>query len=322
MDVQAMRKAMSNRLGKKADGSKQNISDGRTIMTEDLDNFKTIASDSKKQEEKIERMLEKALRRFPVYTEYLKGIKGIAAVSAGWIIGDFDIHVATTVSKMWQYAGLNPGMVKGKKRIKPEQHKGEPVFTEIIRDKKVEALIIGTNEMVKGDRPTPGFVLPYNKPLRTALCGVLADSFIKQGIRYRSVSDEEYEAADDDFRRIHKEKGKQVIDSVTGYAEYYRDHKIRLGHSEKQTRETKKGGAVEEMAWKDTKLKHRDQAAKRYMIKMFLKDLYVAWRELEGLDVRPSYQEEYLGHKHESKPSAYKPMKRTRKAKKVLAEAV
>ena len=54
-----------------------------------------------------------------------------------------------------------------------------------------------------------------------------------------------------------------------------------------------------EKSWKDETKGHRDNAARRYMIKMFLKDLYVVWRTVEGLPVRAPYQEEYLGHKHE-----------------------
>ena len=37
------------------------------------------------------------------------------------------------------------------------------------------------------------------------------------------------------------------------------------------------------------------------MIKMFLKDLYIAWRTLEGLEVRKPYEEEYLNRKHNDK---------------------
>jgi hypothetical protein len=35
------------------------------------------------------------------------------------------------------------------------------------------------------------------------------------------------------------------------------------------------------------------------MIKAFLRELYIAWYKIEGVEPRPSYQEEYLGHKHE-----------------------
>ena len=43
---------------------------------------------------------------------------------------------------------------------------------------------------------------------------------------------------------------------------------------------------------------HLHQASQRYMVKMFLLELWKQWRTFEGLEVRPSYQEEYLGHKH------------------------
>lgn len=46
---------------------------------------------------------------------------------------------------------------------------------------------------------------------------------------------------------------------------------------------------------------HRHSMAIRYMIKMFLKDLWIAWRELEGLEVTASYHEDKLGHKHHEK---------------------
>jgi len=50
--------------------------------------------------------------------------------------------------------------------------------------------------------------------------------------------------------------------------------------------------------WKKESEGHRSNAAKRFMIKMFLQDLYAAWRTLEGLPVREPYGEEYLGKKH------------------------
>jgi hypothetical protein len=49
---------------------------------------------------------------------------------------------------------------------------------------------------------------------------------------------------------------------------------------------------------KGTSPGHVHNAAIRYMIKMFLLDLWKEWRALEGLPVRPSYQEEKQGHVH------------------------
>ncbi|MCP4204229.1 MAG: IS110 family transposase [bacterium] len=43
---------------------------------------------------------------------------------------------------------------------------------------------------------------------------------------------------------------------------------------------------------------HRERDARRVMVKLFLAELHTTWRTLEGLPVRPSYAEEYLGRKH------------------------
>ena len=247
-DFQGMRKKMDNRLGLKADGTEQNLTEGtaRAFRIDDSEMFKSVADACRSQESEIEKMLKKVLKRFPIYTDYLEGVKGVGTIAAGWIIGEFDIHKATTVSKLWQFAGLNPGMVKGKKRVEDED--GNVTFVE-------------TGEMIRGDKLTPGHVAPFNQNLRTALVGVLADGFIKQQNYY--------------------------------CMEFYYPYKARLEQEENTVTHIGK-----EKQWKEVSKGHRDRAAKRYMIKMFLKDLYVAWREIEGLPVRASYQEEYLGHKH------------------------
>jgi hypothetical protein len=43
-----------------------------------------------------------------------------------------------------------------------------------------------------------------------------------------------------------------------------------------------------------------DMAAKRYMLKMFLAELWTTWRKLEGLPVTETYQEAKLGHRHKA----------------------
>lgn len=69
------------------------------------------------------------------------------------------------------------------------------------------------------------------------------------------------------------------------YSTVYYDYKNRLDNRE-DLKEESKG--------------HRHNMATRYMIKMFLIDLYIAWRSLEGLPVAETYQERFLDHKHKS----------------------
>jgi hypothetical protein len=75
--------------------------------------------------------------------------------------------------------------------------------------------------------------------------------------------------------------------------------KTRLESSDNKVLEISKAGAKpKEVEWKEAKKAHRHRAAMRYMLKMFLKDLYVAWRKIEGLEVREPYAVEYLGKRH------------------------
>jgi len=67
------------------------------------------------------------------------------------------------------------------------------------------------------------------------------------------------------------------------YSRIYREYKHRM-ESRSDLKEESKG--------------RRHNMSNRYMIKMFLIDLYVAWRRLEGLPVAPTYDEAKLGHQH------------------------
>jgi hypothetical protein len=67
------------------------------------------------------------------------------------------------------------------------------------------------------------------------------------------------------------------------YSKIYYDYKNRLDNSPAHAEKTKK---------------HRHNMAIRYMVKLFLVDLYVAWRTIEGLEVHKPYHEAKLGIVH------------------------
>jgi hypothetical protein len=109
------------------------------------------------------------------------------------------------------------------------------------------------------DRKTKGQKCPYNQFLRAKLCGVLGSSFLKCNSPYRQFYD----------------NMKNRLESAD------------WGTLSKNPTDPKRPRAG-----------HQHKAANRYMVKMFLRDLYVAWRTLEGLPVREPYQQEYLGKNH------------------------
>ena len=80
------------------------------------------------------------------------------------------------------------------------------------------------------------------------------------------------------------------------YRVVYDQVKDRLSVSEKVTKSRNTQGHLIECAWKDTKPSHRHGAALRAVMKHFLADYWFVGRELAGLDTRPLYVEEKLGH--------------------------
>lgn len=69
---------------------------------------------------------------------------------------------------------------------------------------------------------------------------------------------------------------------IVGYAKVYYEYKHRLENSTRANELTPN---------------HIHNMAVRYMVKRFVADLWTAWRELEGLEIRVPYEVEYLGHK-------------------------
>jgi len=268
-DYQQMRIVTSARLRMKADETciDESCMDDAEISEKDYDVIEYTRLSSQKTEKRIAKEIKKIVESHPLWNKFFKEVRGCGPLMAGAILSEFDIERATTVSKMWQFAGLNSGLVRGKKIVKITK---KTDMSNIIKEYENMASekcgIIVSDEMIRGDKKLAGFVSPYNSWLRTKLCGVLAGGMIKAS---------------------RGETGKNYA------MDYYYPYKTRLEQEENCVMHCGK-----ETPWKDVSPGHRDKAAKRYMIKMFIKDLYVVWRSIEGLPVREPYQVEYLGHKH------------------------
>lgn len=193
-------------------------------------------------EEEQANRLEYALREYPIYTEFLKGVKGVGPMIAGVIISEIDISKATYASSLHKYAGLDVVITEegiGEGRSRKKNHLVESVY----KDKD------GNEQLKLG--------ISFNPFLKTKLVGVMAGCMIKCN---------------------------------SPYAQSYRDYKFRLQNMPEH---------------KDKTDGHRHNMAMRYLVKLFLTDLYAKWRELEGLEVHPPYHESKLGIYHNKvKPEA------------------
>ena len=97
------------------------------------------------------------------------------------------------------------------------------------------------------------------------------------------------------------------------YGGIYRNYKHRISNRQCSLPKERHGKGVKLDKYGCTK-GHRHSMALRYMIKMFLLNLYLDWWELLGKTPRPPYQEAYLGHKHQEAEatSSLKTIKRLR----------
>ncbi len=133
------------------------------------------------------------------------------------------------------------------------------------------------------DRKITGQKCTYNQFLRSKLCGVLGPSFLKcQSQPYSAIYYEEKTRLENSDVMVHEYPRKK-------------DKKARAEWPDPTKRMVK---------WRDAYPDHRHKAAIRKMVKEFLKHLYIAWREIEGLPIREPYSEEYLGKKHVMKKAA------------------
>ena len=186
------------------------------------------------QEKSHFRRLANILKDYPIYTDFLDGVRGVGPAMAGVIISELDITKAEYPSSMHKYAGVDVAG-DGQGRSRRAEHLEDSEY----EDKE------GNIKTKKG--------ITFNPFLKTKLVGVLGSSFIKQPA----------------------DKCK--------YRKIYDDYKHRIENMD---------------AHKDKTKLHRHRMANRYMIKIFLIDLYNEWRRIEGLPVAPTYTEAKLGKVH------------------------
>ena len=186
------------------------------------------------REEDHFKQLEAFLVGFPIYTEFLKGVKGVGPAMAGVMVSEIDIHKARHPSSLHAYAGLDVAS-DGKGRSRRKEH------------------LVKVKYKAKDGTEKERDSITFNPFLKTKLIGVLGPSFLRSSSPYR---------------------------------EHYDNYRHRL--------ESRPDFANHEKGVDG----HRHNAAIRYMVKMFLIDLYTHWRALEGLPVSEPYSVDKLGRRH------------------------
>lgn len=208
----------------------------------------------------IEDSIKTTVKEHTLYDTFFKNVLGCGPIMSAVCLAYFDIYRSKYVSSMWRYAGLD--VIQVAKEDGTIKGKGNGKwYTE-------------DREYVNKDNVTASKKsLTFNPFLRTKLIGVLGAGLLKAGLRT---------AKDENGNPILDENGNKIQTAKSKYVECYLDYLNRLNQRKDLESES---------------ASHRNNMAMRYMIKQFIRDLYVEWRTVEKLPIYAPYEVAKLGNK-------------------------
>jgi len=223
----------------------------------------------------------------PLCEEFFMNIKGVAESLATSLMAEIgDISRFRNPSSLWAYAALTAEYVEAKCSnghkiiMSSNKHETCPIFKNYIEresdegdgTKMREILKCGGEitilEKVKGKAPIrkAGYHYLFNTKLKT-ICWKISAQLVKQGDYFFR---ELYLNAKNTYTIRAANEGLKVLPAEEIRKRKDKDQCISIGHIENR--------------------------ARRKLVKHFLVYLWEAWRTVEGLDIRPPYPVEKLGH--------------------------
>lgn len=264
-DVQNMRISASNRQLK--------INSTINLELKDIDFFKKLSENLEQMEKQCGKEVEKSVAVHPLWLNWLCKVRGCGTQMAAVLISNIDIHRATTVSKIWSVCGIGKErkyLVRYRERKEGAKEWGKEIEKEVFATSPESAQHVIPRGKIFEKRVEREFgeIVPIG-------------DFERQQLRPGQYPT---------YNQFLKTKVVGVladcfIKGRNTYTTFYYNYKARFENDIGKEKRFKKP-------------MHLHLAARRYMMKMFLIDLYKNWRKIEGLEVRPSYQEQYLGHTH------------------------
>lgn len=167
---------LRSRYKKITDGVKEIPSFKKFVGDEVISNYTELCLlhqyiQLEKEETAHFRKLESILQEYPIYTQYLKEVKGVGPAIAGVIISEIDIYKAKYPSSLWMYCGLDVAQ-DGKGRSKKTEHLVQKEYIDKEGNVKTKMSIT------------------FKPFLKTKLIAVLGGSFLKVGENpYRNIYD-------------------------------------------------------------------------------------------------------------------------------------
>ena len=132
--------------------------------------------------------IKKIVERFPIWKDFMEGVRGVGHTMAGVILSEIDIELAKYPSSIWKYAGLDVAK-DGRGRSRTKDH------------------LVETSYIDKEGKEQTKMGITFSPFLKTKMVGVLGSSFVKQPAdkcKYREVYDNYKHRIENDSRHAEK----------------------------------------------------------------------------------------------------------------------
>jgi hypothetical protein len=275
--------------------------------------------------------VKRLIKDVPIYKHWLKNQRGCGVTMSGVLISEINIENCHTVSKLWMYCGLGLRNGQIQKRVRGEKAGFNPWLKSKIVSVLADCIIKANGISMKKARiEAINAALGEEYLTSNKYLGLLQTHYPETDIK--EFKDKKgFPSTKSEFLGIVMKEYELTTPGSGGWVGFYENYKHRktsqivpicmncngtgkakekprgiAGGSPKDSGKTAAEivcgncqGTGKNAPWGKGP-KNRDSAAKRYMMKMFLQELYRQWRPLEGLPVTPPYSEVYLAQTHGS----------------------
>lgn len=205
----------------------------------------------KNEEVILDKQIAKMIHDYPLWHNFLAGVRGCGPVMAACILSRIDISKSPTVLSLWKFCGLDVAP-DGRGRGKHIEH----LVDRIYLDKD------GVEKTKKS--------ITYDPWLKSKLMGVQAGLFMIQNPEYKRIYDDIRFRLESDVERASAMRIKMKNKSPV----------------------LKKDGSPEMVP--EFPLARINAMSQRYMIKMYLMDMWIHWRAMSGFPLKTPYSMEKL----------------------------
>ncbi len=239
-----------------------------------------VQKNAKKYEDEYKKLMMEFVEGEPIYTEFLKHIKGISAVLSANLIKELGYcEGAPHISSVWAFAGLHlvcPDCVEERK----DEHGNKKKY-RIVAEYNGRCPKCGKKGIAP--RRERGFSLLFNPRVRV-LAWKIADSFIKQRTPfYREIYDTE-KARQLKMLENNDSHLKQETHEIEASQKEKETHRLRASQFPKETHEIEASHLKKETHSSKATLPknkmHIELRARRKMVKIFLAHYWQACKEL------------------------------------------